>query len=74
MAPLGKIEETFELTGHEGPILCIDLNENDVLVSSGGDGTIRIWDLSAKKELKCLQGFEKCKSFFAATKFGKTFS
>lgn len=66
-----KTAEPFELRGHEGPVLHIDLHPlNEWLASAGGDGTIRIWDLQTKTELKCIRGLDKIKSFEAA----KTFS
>lgn len=72
VAPLGKPEEVFELTGHEGPVLKIDLSsDGQRLVSSSGDGTIRIWCLNDRKELKQISGFDKVTSAFAATKFSK---
>lgn len=66
---IDKSAEEFELTGHEGPILHIDLNKNDLLASSSGDGTIKIWNLIDKKVIKTISGFEKVKSFYAATCF-----
>lgn len=66
-----KTAEPFELRGHEGPVLHIDTHpESEWLASAGGDGTIRIWDLKAKTELKCIRGLEKTKSFEAAKTFG----
>lgn len=73
MAPLGKVDEVFELTGHEGPVLKIDLSpDGQLLVSSSGDGTVRVWDLTKRKELKSIAGFDKVTSIFAATKFSKS--
>lgn len=73
MAPLGKTEEMFELTGHDGPVLKIDLSpDGKLLVSSSGDGTVRIWDLTKRKELRSIDGFDKVTSIFAATKFSKS--
>lgn len=66
-----KMAEPFELRGHEGPVLHIDMHPvAEWLASAGGDGTIRIWDLKAKKEIKCIQGLAKTKSFEAAKTFG----
>lgn len=69
--PLDKSEEPFELTGHTGPILKIDISVKGLLASSSGDGTVRIWRLNDKKEVRCFDGFEKVKSFFAAKFFGR---
>lgn len=67
-----KTAEPFELCGHEGPVLHIDLHPlNEWLASAGGDGTIRIWDLQTKKELKCIRGLEKTKTFETAKTFSK---
>lgn len=58
-----KSEEYFELKGHEGPVLHIDLSPNDQLASSSGDGTIRIWDLKKCQMLKKFEGFNRINSF-----------
>jgi chromosome transmission fidelity protein 4 len=66
---LDKSEESFELVGHEGPVLQIDLGENmssKYLASSSGDGTIKIWDLTEKKAFKTIDGLPKVNSFDGA--------
>jgi WD40 repeat protein len=58
-----KSEETFELLGHEGPVLNIDINSTHFLASSSGDGTIKIWDLIQKTVIKTIDGLPKVNSF-----------
>ncbi|KAJ6644470.1 WD repeat and HMG-box DNA-binding protein 1 [Pseudolycoriella hygida] len=69
VVPVDKSEEFFELTGHEGPILKIDTSPKGLLASSSGDGTIRIWDLKERKEIKVIKGFETASSFYNAKTF-----
>ncbi|KAG0435077.1 Notchless like protein 1 [Dictyocoela muelleri] len=45
------------LSGHEAPVLCLD-SKNSVLVSGGGDCTIRIWDLITKTQKKIIKKHE----------------
>lgn len=67
---VAKEHEPFELTGHEGPVLSVDTHAgNEWLASGGGDGTIRVWDLKTRKELKCIRGLEKAKSIYAAKSY-----
>lgn len=67
-------EAVFELTGHEGPVLSLDTCvAKNLLASASGDGTLRIWNLVEKQEIKCISGFEKVKSFYAAKTFSKLF-
>lgn len=66
----GEGGSAFDLSGHEGPILSIDISNRHILASSAGDGTIRIWNLKEKKEIKCFEGFEKIKTFNAAKSYG----
>lgn len=73
VVPLDKSEEPFELIGHTGPILKIDISVKGLLASSSGDGTVRIWRLSDKKEVRRFDGFEQVKSFFVAKFFGSVF-
>ena len=68
---MDKSEEYFELLGHYGPILAIDTSPKELLASASGDGTIKIWDLKEKQEIRTITGFEKVKSFYAAKSFGK---
>lgn len=68
---VAKAAEPFELRGHEGPVLSLDtLPANEWLASAGGDGTIRVWCLRTRRQLKCIGGLERAKSFEAA----KTYS
>lgn len=71
VVPKDKSTEVIVLKGHSGPVLAIDLSPKNILASSSGDGTIKIWDLQEKKEIKSLSGFELIKSFEGATAFCK---
>lgn len=74
VVPIDKSDEFFELTGHEGPILKIDTSPKGLLASAAGDGTIRIWDLQERKEIKVIRGFEEATSFYNAKTFGNNSS
>lgn len=71
VVPKDKSADVIVLKGHSGPVLAIDLSPKNLLASSSGDGTIKIWDLQDKKEIKSLSGFELIKSFEGATVFCK---
>lgn len=66
-----KSEDLFELSGHSGPILYIDLNNKNVLVSSSGDGTVCVWNVETKSIIKTFDGFQKFDSFATAKNFCK---
>lgn len=68
--PRDKSIEPFELTEHTGPVLRIDLSPNDLLASSSGDGTIKIWNLNDKKCIKTISGFDKIKSYQITQTYG----
>lgn len=36
-------EAAGELTGHEGPVLCLTATPDGQLISGSGDGTLRRW-------------------------------
>lgn len=55
--------EEFEFNEHNGPVLRIDLSSNNLLASSSGDGTIKIWNLDGRKCVKTLTGFDKMRSY-----------
>ncbi|KAG4078619.1 hypothetical protein HA402_015209 [Bradysia odoriphaga] len=69
VVPVDKSDEFFELTGHDGPILKIDTSPKGLLASSSGDGTIKIWDLKERKEIKTIKGFPEATSFYNAKSF-----
>jgi WD40 repeat protein len=56
-----------ELSGHTGRILALNFSQDGKLLASGAeDNTVRIWDLSANKEiahLKLTQGFARSVAF-----------
>lgn len=70
VTPRDKSVDLFEFTEHTGPVLRIDLSTNDLLASSSGDGTIKIWDLKEKKCIKTILGFDKIKSYQVTQVFG----
>lgn len=65
-----KSQDHFELTGqHTGPILSIDLSPKNLLVSSSGDGTVKVWNLEKREVVKTFDGFPKVNSFQEAKYF-----
>lgn len=63
-------DEFLQLTGHEGPILSIDISSKNMLASSSGDGKIKVWNLEdAGKVIKTIEGLEKVNEFSRATVF-----
>lgn len=70
VTPQDKSIDPFEFSEHTGPVLRIDLSKNDLLASSSGDGTIKIWDLKEKKCIKTISGFDKIKSYQVTQVFG----
>lgn len=71
VTPRANSSETFELSGHTGPVLRIDISVNGLLASSSGDGTIKIWQLDEKKCIKTISGFDKIKSYQETQVFGE---
>lgn len=68
-----KSEDLFELKGkHTGPILYIDLSPKNLLVSTSGDGTVKIWDLEKKDVVKSFDGFPKINTFNGNRYFSKS--
>jgi WD40 repeat protein len=53
-----KIEVPETLNGGQGPISCISTHKNKRLISGSNNGTIKIWDIKEKKELRALKGHE----------------
>ncbi|XP_008217215.1 WD repeat and HMG-box DNA-binding protein 1 [Nasonia vitripennis] len=60
--------DSFELNGHEAPILGLSLDpKEEFLASSSGDGTIRIWSIKDKKSVHTWNNVvPKCNGFFTA--------
>ncbi len=51
------IRELHRLDGHTGPVLALALSKDaKQLLSSGNDGTVRLWDLKEYKEVRQFQG------------------
>lgn len=61
----GKTSDTeeFELVEHTGPVLRIGLSSTNLLASSSGDGTIKIWNLEQRKCIKTIGGLDIIKSY-----------
>lgn len=45
--------ELARFVGHRGPVTKVVLLDDERLVSSSDDGTVRIWDATTKRELAC---------------------
>jgi len=50
-----KLLQDSMLTGHRGSILSI-ATDNKYIISSGNDGTVRIYDKKSQKEIATLKG------------------
>uniref|UniRef100_T1H2D8 WD repeat-containing protein 55 homolog n=1 Tax=Megaselia scalaris TaxID=36166 RepID=T1H2D8_MEGSC len=62
--PKGESKFEFDLEGHKGPILSLSLNKDNLLASVSGDGTLKIWNIDDKKEVKTItESLPKCNSF-----------
>jgi WD40 repeat protein len=49
--------EVCRLTGHEGPVVAVAFSPDGKFAVSGGqDGTVRVWDVAARKESRSLLG------------------
>ena len=47
---------TVSLEGHTAPVLSVDLdNSGQTVVSSGCDGSVRIWSVETKKQVSRVQ-------------------
>lgn len=71
MTQRDKSDGEFALEGHSGPVLAIDLSVKDLLASVAGDGCLKIWNLSERKEIKSISGLAKLKTFEDAKCFGE---
>ena len=48
---------TVSLEGHTAPVLSVDLdNSGQTVVSSGCDGSVRIWSTETKKQVQIVEG------------------
>lgn len=53
--PVAKPRVSRTLTGHAGPVLCVDTSRDGTRAASAGkDQTIRLWDLEAGKALRVI--------------------
>jgi WD40 repeat protein len=49
-----------DLTGHDGPVLCLALSaDGEMLAGGGDDGTIRLWHLPSRRLLGVLTGHDE---------------
>ncbi|XP_073848734.1 chromosome transmission fidelity 4 [Musca autumnalis] len=64
--------QPIDLEGHKGPVLALDIHpKGTFLASVGGEGVLKIWDLSNNgKEIKNITGLPKANSFENAKCFG----
>lgn len=59
--------ESIELNGHEAPILGLSLDPlEEYVASSSSDGTIRVWNIKEKKQIKSWNVVPKSNSFNTA--------
>ncbi|EJW02239.1 hypothetical protein EDEG_03323 [Edhazardia aedis USNM 41457] len=68
-------------SGHEQAVLKVKILNNDLAVTSGGDGTVRFWDLNTKTTKKIVKvadhwvlSLKSCKDFIAAGSMDGTLS
>lgn len=47
---------SFQLSGHTAPVVDLKLLNNNQIISSSGDGTIKIWDINKKSLNRTLTG------------------
>ena len=48
---------TVSLEGHSAPVLSVDLDSaGTTAVSSGCDGSVRVWSVENKKQVQCVEG------------------
>lgn len=71
MVTKDKSEIEFQLDGHTGPIIALDISCNDIMASVSGDGSMKIWNVKEKSEIKSYSGFPKLKTFEDAKCFSK---
>ena len=53
----GTWEKMAAFTGHDGEVISVAFSPDSRLLATGGmDTTVRLWDLSTKEQVRCLEG------------------
>ncbi|KAA0190423.1 WD repeat and HMG box DNA binding protein 1 [Fasciolopsis buskii] len=56
-----SVEREFVLEGHKAPVLSVSIDPLDIFIASSScDGTIRIWRVDQRKEVKCVRALSPC--------------
>jgi WD40 repeat protein len=49
-------QKMCHLSGHAGSVWCVAITRDGLAASGGADRTVRIWDLKAAEQVRCLRG------------------
>ncbi|MEH1886546.1 serine/threonine-protein kinase [Nostoc sp.] len=70
---LGKVSLANTLQGHENSVLSVAISpDGKTIASSGGDGTIKLWNLATGKEISSLNAYSQQVNAVAISPDGKT--
>ncbi|TPP62541.1 Chromosome transmission fidelity protein 4 [Fasciola gigantica] len=54
-------DREFVLQGHKAPVLSVSFDPLDIFIASSScDGTIRVWRVDQRKEVKCIRALSPC--------------